>query len=69
MNTQTLYGIQKVGNENPILMLTKDEYETIIKAFEFTERIYDLDSNTISVKDETSGYLSELTVRHIIKVY
>jgi len=69
MNTTTLYGIQKVGNENPILMLTKDEYETIIKAFEFTERIYDTITDTISVRDESSGYLTDLTIRHTIKVY
>ena len=69
MKAETLYGIQKVGSENPIMMLTKDEYETVIKCFEFTDHVYGTDTDTISVRDETTGYVSELTIRHIIKVY
>lgn len=69
MKTETVYGIQKVGYDTPTLMLSKDEYENIIKALEFVELVYSLTSEKISVKDETSGNLTELTIKHLIRIY
>ena len=70
MKSETVYGICKgASDSNPIMMLTKDEYESILKVFEFTERVYSTETDTISVRDESSGYMTELTIRHLIRVY
>ena len=68
---QQLYGIRKhnYSEENPVMPLDYDEFELALKTTVFLGLTYSVKTDVISVTDENSGMITDLTVQHFIDIY